>query len=66
MSVAIIMGSKSDLDIVSGAFDVLKEFNVPFTARILSAHRTPKNDLHANKKSRPLCDLHKILDIPLF
>ena len=42
MSVAIIMGSKSDLEIVRGAFDVLKEFDVPFTARVLSAHRTPK------------------------
>lgn len=42
MSVAILMGSKSDLEIVRGAFDVLDEFNVPFTARILSAHRTPE------------------------
>lgn len=41
MSVAILMGSKSDLEIVRNAFDVLDEFGVPFTARILSAHRTP-------------------------
>ena len=42
MSVAVVMGSKSDLDIVRGAFDVLKEFGVPFTGRVLSAHRTPE------------------------
>ena len=41
MSVAIMMGSKSDLEIVRNAFDVLDEFGVPFTARIMSAHRTP-------------------------
>ena len=39
--IAILMGSKSDLEIVRNAFDVLDEFKVPFTARILSAHRTP-------------------------
>ena len=41
MSVAILMGSKSDLEIVRNAFDVLDDFGVPFTARIMSAHRTP-------------------------
>ena len=41
MSVAILMGSKSDLEIVRNAFDVLDEFKVPFVSRILSAHRTP-------------------------
>lgn len=42
MSVAIVMGSKSDLETVRPAFDVLEEFNVEFEARILSAHRTPE------------------------
>ena len=42
MSVGILMGSKSDLDCVRAAFDVLDDFGVPFTARILSAHRTPE------------------------
>ena len=42
MSVAILMGSKSDLETVRGAFDVLDDFGIPFTARILSAHRTPE------------------------
>ncbi|MDR3319341.1 MAG: 5-(carboxyamino)imidazole ribonucleotide mutase [Clostridiales bacterium] len=39
--VAIIMGSKSDLDVVRHAAAVLKSFGVSFTARIISAHRTP-------------------------
>ena len=39
--VAVVMGSKSDLEMVKGAFDVLKEFKIDFTARVLSAHRTP-------------------------
>ena len=40
--VAIIMGSDSDLNIMSQAGDVLKEFEVSFELRIISAHRTPK------------------------
>ncbi|MBQ1255433.1 MAG: 5-(carboxyamino)imidazole ribonucleotide mutase [Clostridia bacterium] len=39
--VAIIMGSDSDLPVVEKAIDVLKQFDVPFTVRVLSAHRTP-------------------------
>ncbi len=39
--IAIVMGSKSDLDMVRGAFDLLKDFGVEFEARVLSAHRTP-------------------------
>lgn len=39
--VAIIMGSDSDLPIVSKAIDVLKEFGVPFEVHVYSAHRTP-------------------------
>lgn len=39
--VAILMGSKSDLPNLKGAFETFKEFNIPFTARVMSAHRTP-------------------------
>jgi len=35
------MGSESDLPVVKGAFDILKSFDVPFEARVLSAHRSP-------------------------
>ncbi|NLA86968.1 MAG: 5-(carboxyamino)imidazole ribonucleotide mutase [Clostridiales bacterium] len=39
--VAVIMGSDSDLPVVSGAIRQLKEFGIPFEARVISAHRTP-------------------------
>ncbi|MDP2039491.1 MAG: 5-(carboxyamino)imidazole ribonucleotide mutase [Ignavibacteria bacterium] len=39
--VGIIMGSDSDLPVMEKAFDVCKEFSVPFEVRIISAHRTP-------------------------
>ena len=39
---AIIMGSDSDLPIVSKAVKILKEFKVDFEIRVLSAHRTPE------------------------
>lgn len=41
-SICIIMGSSSDLETVQGAIDILKEFNVGFEVKVLSAHRTPK------------------------
>lgn len=40
--VAIVMGSNSDLPVVKGAIDMLKEFGVEFEARVISAHRTPQ------------------------
>ena len=39
--VAIVMGSNSDLPVVKGAIDVLKDFGVDYEARVISAHRTP-------------------------
>ena len=39
--VAIVMGSDSDLPIVSKAADTLKEFGVPCEMHVFSAHRTP-------------------------
>ena len=39
--VAIVMGSDSDWPVVKGACSVLKDFGVPYEARVLSAHRTP-------------------------
>ena len=45
MSVAIVMGSASDAEVMSGAADALSEFSVPFEVRVLSAHRTPDEAL---------------------
>lgn len=39
--VAIVMGSKSDWEVVRHAADTLAQFCVPHECRILSAHRTP-------------------------
>ncbi|AMD21260.1 HEL020Cp [Eremothecium sinecaudum] len=39
--VSIIMGSDSDLPVMSKAADVLSQFDVPFEVTIVSAHRTP-------------------------
>lgn len=39
--VAIIMGSDSDLPVMSAAADVLTELQIPFELTLVSAHRTP-------------------------
>jgi 5-(carboxyamino)imidazole ribonucleotide mutase len=39
--VAILMGSDSDLPVLEACFAVLKSLDIPFEARITSAHRTP-------------------------
>ena len=40
--VGIIMGSKTDLETLNAAVEVLKEFSIEHELRILSAHRTPE------------------------
>src|SRR5579885_3357907 len=39
--VGVIMGSKSDWDVMRNAADMLKRFDVSYECRVLSAHRTP-------------------------
>ena len=39
--VGVIMGSRSDWDTLRHAIDVLESFEVPYEARVVSAHRTP-------------------------
>ncbi len=41
MKVAIIMGSDSDFPTVEKGYNILKEFGVDVTVRVISAHRTP-------------------------
>lgn len=52
--VAILMGSDSDLPVMEASFDVLKSLNIPFEAKITSAHRTPQQtkDYVADAESR--------------
>jgi 5-(carboxyamino)imidazole ribonucleotide mutase len=38
---AILMGSDSDLPVLEPVFKRLKDFGIPYEARVMSAHRTP-------------------------
>ncbi|HJZ97436.1 MAG TPA: 5-(carboxyamino)imidazole ribonucleotide mutase [Candidatus Solibacter sp.] len=40
--VIVLMGSRSDWDVMRQASEVLAKFDVPHECRVLSAHRTPK------------------------
>lgn len=54
-SIAIIMGSKSDLPIMRPAIELMNEFKIDFHLEIISAHRTPERlyefALNANQNS---------------
>jgi 5-(carboxyamino)imidazole ribonucleotide mutase len=39
--VGVVMGSKSDYETLAAAGELLREFGVPYEARVVSAHRTP-------------------------
>ncbi|MDP1558573.1 MAG: 5-(carboxyamino)imidazole ribonucleotide mutase [Nitrosomonas sp.] len=39
--VSIVMGSSSDWEVMQHAVNVLKDFDIPYEALIVSAHRTP-------------------------
>jgi 5-(carboxyamino)imidazole ribonucleotide mutase len=40
-TVAVVMGSSSDLGIMRDAVEILERFGVPHEVRVVSAHRTP-------------------------
>lgn len=50
--VAVIMGSDSDLPVVSKAVDTLKEFGVPYEVHVYSAHRTPNQAMEFSLNAR--------------
>lgn len=39
--VGVVMGSKSDYEVLAPAIEILKAFDIPHEARVVSAHRTP-------------------------
>src|SRR5271166_6025643 len=39
--VGVVMGSKSDYEVLAPAVEILKLFAIPYEARVVSAHRTP-------------------------
>lgn len=55
--IGIIMGSDSDLPIVTKAVDVLKELDIPFEVHVYSAHRTPveARDFAVNARQNGFC-----------
>lgn len=54
--VGIIMGSKSDMDVMDGAASVLRDAGVHHEVRVMSAHREPEivSDYCANARMRGL------------
>ncbi len=40
--VAVVMGSKSDYEVMKECAAILKQFHVPHEVRVISAHRTPE------------------------
>ena len=40
--IAVVMGSPSDLKVMSAGLDLLKEWKVPVEVKVVSAHRTPE------------------------
>ncbi|HPA24382.1 MAG TPA: 5-(carboxyamino)imidazole ribonucleotide mutase [Candidatus Cloacimonas sp.] len=43
--IRIILGSKSDLDKIAPAQEILEQFEVPYDLHISSAHRNPENTI---------------------
>ncbi len=54
--VGIVMGSDSDLEVISEAAKVMEEFGIPYEITVVSAHRSPKlaHEFATSAKSRGL------------
>jgi 5-(carboxyamino)imidazole ribonucleotide mutase len=50
--VGIIMGSDSDLPVMQGASDILKEFGILHEVTVVSAHRTPHRMIEYAQKAK--------------
>jgi 5-(carboxyamino)imidazole ribonucleotide mutase len=50
--VAIVMGSKSDLEVMQPAMDILKSFGIEYEVAVISAHRTPEKAREFAKEAR--------------
>jgi 5-(carboxyamino)imidazole ribonucleotide mutase len=49
---AVLMGSDSDLPVLEPVFKRLKEFDIPYEAHIMSAHRTPERAANFASEAR--------------
>lgn len=52
MKVAILMGSKSDLELMKPAGELLAELGIAYEIRVMSAHRTPERTAAFAKAAR--------------
>lgn len=52
VQVCVVMGSKSDLPVMEHVTKTLKEFEVGYEVRILSAHRTPDAVLELSRSAK--------------
>ena len=50
--VGVVMGSSSDWEVMQHAVAVLREFHVPFEARVVSAHRMPDDMFRYAEQAR--------------
>lgn len=50
--VGVVMGSKSDYDVLAAAVEVLRVLEIPHEARVVSAHRTPDLLFHYAEMAR--------------
>lgn len=50
--VGVVMGSRSDLPTMRAAAEILQQFDVPFEAEVVSAHRTPDRLVEYAKGAR--------------
>ena len=64
--VAVIMGSDSDLPVLKGAFDTLRQLEIPFEAHVYSAHRTPAEAAAGTAPSRQLSRAARQIAFPFF
>jgi 5-(carboxyamino)imidazole ribonucleotide mutase len=50
--VGVVMGSKSDYEVLSAAVEMLQVLGIPYEARVVSAHRTPDLLFHYAETAR--------------
>jgi 5-(carboxyamino)imidazole ribonucleotide mutase len=50
--VGVVMGSKSDYEVLSAAVEILRVLEIPYEAKIVSAHRTPDRLFHYAETAR--------------
>ena len=58
--IGLVMGSRSDWEVMHHSADILTEFGVPFEAQVLSAHRMP-DDMFASAEAARARGLRAII-----